>query len=235
MLRRIYFFITLTALALAGPGTSPRTWELSPTGLNSVQLPADAVAITAPTQADLDGDGLPEKLVISDSGQAVISSGAKLRWQSPQAWQVRQALIADLNQDGRMEAVLLVWRPFKPWPVDTWLPNGGRINSFHNAEGLSCHLILIGWYQNEFRERWAGSALAEPIQTFAVADLSGSGKQSLITLEGSYDAPPGSPADQLKVWEWNGFGFRVVSKIAGTFSNLVITHSGDGHAIIVAP
>ena len=233
MLRKTYLYLAIVTLLLVSPASIPRAWKLTPAGLESESLPTSLVTITPPVQADLDGDGLPERVNISKDGQATLLRGEKLVWQSPQTWQVRQALIADLNQDGRWEAVLLVWRPFKPWPVDNWLPSGGRINNFHNQAGLSCHLILIGWYQNAYRELWAGSALAEPIRAFAAADLSGTGKQVLVTLDDSYDAPPAAPASQLKVWEWNGFGFRVVSKIEGRFDRLMIARAADGQALIL--
>jgi hypothetical protein len=158
-----------------------------------------------------------------------------MRWQSPQTWQVRQALIADLNQDEHPEAVLLVWRPFQPWPVDAWLPHGGRIDSFHDSSGRSCHIILIGWYKESFRERWAGSALAEPVESFAAADLAGSGEQFLVTLEAQYDDPPSAPARYLKVWEWNGFGFSLVSTIEGPFSQMAIAQAQDGRMLILVP
>ena len=160
---------------------------------------------------------MPETLTLT-AGRVVIATESKARWQSPPAWQVEQAQITDLNRDGIPEATLLVWRPFKPWPVDTWLPNGGRIESFHDREGRSCHMILIGWKQGSFRELWAGSAMAEPVNNFAVADLVGNDRQVLVTLEGKYDDPPSVPSRRLKVWEWNGFGFTVVHELADSFA-----------------
>jgi hypothetical protein len=228
--------IAVTTLLLASPAPSRTVWKLVPAGLELVMFPPAAIKVAAPLiSADLDGDDQPEDLRISTDLRAEILSGARLRWQSPPAWQVRQALIADLNHDGRLEAVLLVWREFKPWPVDAWLPNGGRINGFHDKSGRSCHLILNGWVKNAFRERWAGSALAEPILEFAAADLSGSGKQNLITLDSDYDVPAGTPAKHLKVWEWNGFGFSVVSKVEGLFHSLSVSQPAAGQVLIFSP
>jgi hypothetical protein len=197
-------------------------------------MPANVHPLAASMSADFDGDGVPETLALAN-GQAFIRSGEQIRWKSPQAWQVRQVLIADLNRDGLPEAVLLVWRPFKPWPVDAWLPNSGRINKFHDSAGISCHIILIGWGKNTFRERWAGSALAEPVKSFDAADLTGNGNQFLVTLESEYDDPPSAPARSLKVWEWNGFGFTVVSKEAGSFNQLVIAQADNGPKLILVP
>lgn len=232
MPRRIFLLLSSAALALVTP-VPIHTWELHDAVLERVSLPSGTHRVPAETSADFDRDGVPEMLVLT-KGRAAIQNGGQIRWQSPQTWQVRQAMIADLNHDGLPEAALLVWRTFKAWPVDAWLPNGGRINNFHDSRGLSCHIILIGWYQDSFRERWAGSALAEPVNRFAVADLSGNGQQYLVTLEGEYDDPPTASSRQLKVWEWNGFGFTVVSEVRGPFSLIATAQAEDGRVLILA-
>jgi hypothetical protein len=233
MLHRTFLLLSLAVLTLASP-TPIHAWQLIDSELKLVTL-SSGIHLIAPTMsADFDGDGQLETLTLTD-GHATIHSADKTHWQSPPAWQVRQAIIADLNHDGLAEVVLLVWRPFKPWPVDTWLPNGGRISSFHDSSGMSCHIILIGWYQNSFRERWAGSALAQPIKNFAAADLTENGKQFLVTLESEYDAPPSAPARRLKVWEWNGFGFTIVSQMQGSFSQLAIAGAENGQMLILVP
>jgi hypothetical protein len=233
MFRRIFFLLGFAAFTLISP-TPIRAWHLVDSTLRPIPLPPGTQLVEPSSSVDFDGDGFMEAVTLAN-GQASIQTGEQIRWQSPQAWEVRQAQIADLNHDGLSEAVLLVWRPFKPWPVDTWLPYGGRIDTFHNSAGMSCHLILIGWTKNSFRERWAGSALAEPVKSFAVANLTGSGEQFLITLESEYDDPPSAPARRLKIWEWNGFGFAVVSQMQGAFNQLTIVRANNGQLLILAP
>lgn len=233
MLPRRFFFLALAALTLVAP-IPLHLWRLTGSDLIPVAFSAPLTALRPVTSADFEGDGQPETLSLVD-GQATLTSGGQILWQSPVAWQVRQAEIADLNRDGQPEAVLLVWRPFKPWPVDQWLPQGGRIRDFRNAAGQSCHLILIGWYQNAFRERWAGSALVEPLQAFAVADLAGPGQPVLAALEAEYADAPSAPARRLKIWEWNGFGFSVVSTLAGPFSQLALVRVPSGQNLILLP
>jgi hypothetical protein len=233
MQRRIILLLALVSLTLVFPAQM-HAWQLIDGSLGEVRVPAEIQLVLPITSADFDNDGRAERLTLID-GHAAIQSDHQLLWQSPPAWQVVQALIADLNRDGRPEAVLLVWRPFRPWPVDTWLPHGGRIADFHDSDGRSCHIILIGWYQGAFRERWAGSALAEPVKSFAVADLTGNGEQLLVTLEAQYDDPTSTPARYLKVWEWNGFGFSLVSSMEGSFNQMTIGQAPDGRALILVP
>jgi hypothetical protein len=240
MFRRRFLLLGFAACLLISPapttsgGRDNRIWRLAEARLEPALLSANLEPLVPSEVIDFDGDGRPETLSLVN-GQALIQTGKQIRWESPQAWQVRQVQIADLNHDSQPEAVLLVWRTFQPWPIDAWLPHGGRIDQFHNSDGMSCHLILIGWLKRSFGERWAGSALAQPVTTFAAADLTGSGKQFLVTLEAEYDDPPSVPARNLKVWEWNGFGFTVVSQEPGAFNQLVIARAGNGQLLILVP
>jgi hypothetical protein len=230
---RTILLMALAAMTLVSPARM-HAWQLVDTSLKEVNVPRRIQPVIPATSADFDGDGKAETLTLAGS-RATIEGEGQVLWQSPQAWQVQQALIADLNQDGRPEAVLLVWRPFQPWPVDAWLPHGGRIENFHDSSGRSCHIILIGWFKDSFRERWAGSALAEPVKSFSVADLTGRGEQFLVTLEAQYDDPPSTPARYLKVWEWNGFGFSLVSTLEGPFGQMAIVQAHDGRMLILVP
>ena len=233
MLRKNFPLVVLTLGMLLQTSPIPlRAWTLGPAGLIPTSISAGTVPAATVTQADFNGDGIPENLSVTD-GKATILSGSRIVWQSPQAWTVIQAQITDLNHDTMPEVALLVWRPFRPWPVDQWLPYGGRIADFHDAGGNSCHIILIGWRDHEYGELWAGSALAEPVKSFSVADLNGDGHQELVTLEGTYTDPRSAPARALKVWEWNGFGFTIVSKIEGTFDKMSLIRANAGRILIL--
>lgn len=139
-------------------------------------------------------------------------------------------IVSDLNRDGMNELALVVWRPHQPWPVDSFLPHGGRIADFKNARGLSCHVILIGWDGQEYRELWAGSALIDPVSHIRAADLDGDGSQELVALEGSYKS--WQQGGNLTVWDWNGFGFRLLERVPGNFSDLGIVSVGENVLII---
>ena len=226
-----HVFLVLATLLQVSP-VSLRAFESAT--LTPTTIPAGTIPVPAVLQAEFNGDARPETLGLKNE-QLSIFSGEEVVWQSPATWTVIQAEITDLNRDGSPEATLLVWRPFHPWPVDQWLPHGGRIATFHDTDGNSCHIILIGFQQREYREVWAGSAMAEPVRLFASAALNGAHAQELVTLEGSYTDPRSAPAHILKIWEWNGFGFTVVSKLEGVFSTMALTQASDGRILILVP
>lgn len=228
--------LALGALVLLSP-VSLRSWRYADDALITVDLGAAERPMRPADQADLDSDGLVETVQL-DSGKLTILSDGQARWQSPGTWSVRQAALSDLNRDGRPEVSLLVWRAFQPWPTDRLLPHAGRIDTFHNATGQSCHLILIGADgRGGYRELWAGSALADPIVAFDAADLDGDGHQELVTLEGRYEDSAASPARAVKVWEWDGFGFTSTAGIDRRVSRIVVLPSGASQQVIaqVAP
>jgi hypothetical protein len=225
MHKRLLLALTFLALFSVSPA-SINAWELNGDSIQPVRMPPISRKLAQLEQTDIDEDRVNESIEIID-GQARIVTGDILRWQSPPEWVVKQAALSDLNQDGAVEVVLLVWRPFKSWPVDRWLPSGGWIDDFQNAKGESCHIILIGWHRGNFAERWAGSALAQPITTFELVDTNRDGFDELITLEYPYESPITSSANALKVWEWNGFGFSLVSELKGVFNDLRVVLAPD--------
>ena len=226
-------FFLLFIFGLTSP-ILPRAWQFGASGLELAQLPSNLQPVEPLTTGDLNGDGLPEHLSLS-SNRASIYENEDLVWQSPPEWSISQAALTDLNQDGQLEATLLVWREFRPWPVDAWLPHGGRIASFHDSQNQSCHIILIGYSRGAYRELWAGSALADPIVSFAAADLDGDGVQELATLEGSYTTHRSGIAHILKIWRWNFFGFNAVSSIEGTFHQMALSIGSEGSLFVLTP
>lgn len=225
----------LTGLLLIGlqPPQRLQVWQYEEGNLHLTAISAPLEARLPLDAADLNGDGRVERLRL-EAGRASIENREGTLWVSPAEWRVVQAELADLNHDRQMEAALLVWRAFQPWPIDSHLPNAGRIADFQNAAGLSCHLILIGWYRGEFRERWAGSALAEPLKSFLPVDLDGDGWEELAALEAFYDDLPGRPARALAVWQWNGFGFDLQARQRGRFLSLSAAKNADGDFLLLS-
>ena len=233
MSSRTLLLLGVAALVLVTP-ISISAWRFDGRTLDRVPLPAALHLMPAAMIADFDDDGTQERLTL-ESGRATIWTESQKRWQSPRDWRVEDARIADLDRDGNPEVVLLVWRPFASWPVDAWLPHGGRIDNFHDSNGMSCHVILIGWKQGSYRELWAGSAMANPVNRLVVADLMGNDRQYLVTLEGEYDDSPSASSRRLKVWEWNGFGFTIVTELEDSFRFIDTAQTDGGQILILAP
>ena len=121
-----------------------------------------ATSVPAVTALDLNQDGKKECISLEKGVLKVYGCGnaqADVLWQSPADWTVKQWTFSDLNGDAAPEVTMLVWRDFAAWPVDKVMPAGGRIESFHDAQGKSCHVIMLGWEKGAFQEIWAGSAL----------------------------------------------------------------------------
>jgi hypothetical protein len=154
-----------------------------------------------------------------------------IKWQTPQSWKVTEAISADLNRDGKNELVMVVWRPHKVWPIDSFLPSGGRIADFHDRSGMSCHLILVGWDGEKYRELWAGSSLVDPVFSIRADDVDNDGSQELVALEGKYDNK--NNAGNLTVWDWSGFGFRLRTRQPGHFSEYGIV-STDNNVLVIS-
>lgn len=179
--------------------------------------------------ADLDGDGHVECVLLSSDSAKISNCSNQVLWQSPRGWLVKQVFISDLNRDGKPEASLLVWRSFSPWPIDGFLPFGGRIKNFHDQKGLSCHLILIGWNGKSYIEKWAGSALIRPVEQLYAVDLDGDGEQELVGLEGEYDSP--IPGGTLTIWRWRSFGFVLEDETDRWFETIRILYGDERYFV----
>lgn len=164
------------------------------------------------TSADLNQDYQAETIQLINEQARIIKNG-EIVWASPAPWQVKQVEITDLNWDEEKEVSLLVYRPYREWPVDRYLNGTSRTGSFHDADNNSCQIILIGWKKDHFDEIWAGSALAEPLQRFAEIDPERNGDEILVGLETTYDQHLTGSIDAISEWEWNGFGFSLVRRV----------------------
>jgi hypothetical protein len=126
---------------------------------------------------------------------------------SDPSWRVTAASLADVTGDGYAEWVLLVWRPWRDWPIQRWTSTPSPVAGFHDEQGYSCQLILLD--PADGREIWAGSALPVPLLDLDVGDVNGDGQNEVVTLEGDYAAGRGGTASRVDVWKWQGFGFTL--------------------------
>lgn len=134
----------------------------------------------------------------------------------PPDWQVTAATLADVTGDGVAEWVLIVWRPWRDWPIQQWSTVPSPIAEFHDLQGDSCHLILLD--PEDGREIWAGSALPVPLLSMIVDDVDGDGANEVLAVEGSYAGGRHGTGTHMDVWHWNGFGFTLAWRSTpGTF------------------
>ncbi|MBN1310581.1 MAG: hypothetical protein JXB30_04110 [Anaerolineae bacterium] len=152
---------------------------------------------------------------------------------TPTDWDVTAASLADVTGDGEPEWVLLVWRPWRDWPIQEWVSVPSPISDFHDTAGDSCHLILLD--PDDEHEVWAGSALPAPLLALAVGDVDGDRLNEVVTLEGDYNAGRDNPASHIDVWAWNDFGFSLKWRSAeGAFHQLELIDSGEGEPLRIA-
>jgi hypothetical protein len=128
----------------------------------------------------------------------------------PPEWQIADLAWADATNDGSPEWVLLVWRPWRDWAIQSWSTLPSPIADFHGDDGLSCHVILID--PGTGQEIWAGSALPTPLLSLDVGDVDGDGRNELVTLETDYSTGARGPSTHLDIWLWRGFGFWLQSR-----------------------
>jgi hypothetical protein len=138
----------------------------------------------------------------------------------PPAWDVRNAVYTDLTGDGVPEYALLVWRPWRDWPFMEWSDSPSLIADCRDAQGDSCHIILIDPCPEDnatdsplnaqsYREIWAGSPLRVPLIKTATGDVDGDEETEMIAIEGDYSTGRDGPGTRVAVWQWNGFGFTM--------------------------
>jgi hypothetical protein len=235
MLKKFFVPVLIIGLFFSASTLKINFWSLkSDLGANSIRLQNSWIILPREQMQTLQREDAVDCVLFQDENVKISpcdSSVENVLWQSNPTWKVKEVLTSDLNNDGITELVLVVWRPFKPWPIDVFLPNGGRISTFHNNQNLSCHLILIGWDGTRYREIWAGSALADPISNIRAVSINGSRSLELFAIEERYNHE--DSGGNITVWSWNGFGFDLQKRISGNFSNYGLIKS-DGTVWVVS-
>jgi hypothetical protein len=123
----------------------------------------------------------------------------------PQNWDVSQAFFDDVTGDGTAEWVLVIWQPWRDWPIQRWIDAESPIASYHDEHGQSCHLVVLD--PTGGRLIWAGSALPHPLVILSIRDGDGNGINDIFTLRGDYAAGRSGTGTHVDTWEWDDFGF----------------------------
>jgi len=200
-------FMALISLSASAPPTHWRVYAFQEGAFRSLVLPRQQAA---------------NLLVSSPSDPPAMLSPELV----PLTWRIVGSALADVTGDGSPEWALVVWRPWRDWPIQSWSAAPSPIAGFHDAAGKSCHLILLDG--RDGREVWAGSALPAPILALAVGDVDGDGRNEAVTLEGDYATGRNGPASRVDVWKWNGFGFTLEWRSPpGVLHRLGLTDAND--------
>jgi hypothetical protein len=146
--------------------------------------------ITLPPSArtldvDLHGNGEPLHVQLAD-GVVQVHDQTHIVWQNEAPdWNVTGMDAGDVDNDGRFELLLQLWKP--------------------DAHGvLRSHPFLVGWRGGYYRVFWGGSAVARPIQDAAIGPVKGP-RNLLVVLDGGLT--PDDPADRVAVFAFQDWQF----------------------------
>jgi hypothetical protein len=159
----------------------------------------------AALSADTDKNGVAE-IYLLEKNRVQVWEGERQLWQSPPEWKVSQILLADADNDGCEELLMVLWKH----------GSYGDIQPFWQEEEdhtYSCHLFMYRLHAGRIKAAWCSSALDKPIQNLSVQVNSaeeivlkiqeGSAFSLLYPLNKLFLPRPGT-------WQWQGWGFTRV-------------------------
>lgn len=149
---------------------------------------------------DIDKDGLAENYSLKN-GVITVHTGSTKTWQSPDEWWVDDFIIGDANNDGISDLNLLVWKVGSFGPRRPFWITGEDIS-------IKNHLFIFDLTGDNFKPVWQSSNLDRPNYGSVLYDINGDGKNELVVSEGEYTV---SGKRRVSVWQWNGWGFSMVS------------------------
>lgn len=142
-------------------------------------------------EADLDGDGIVENLVLSgNNGRLTVTSGGNeiysIELGSLNPWKIQTA---DVDGDGKIEISIGVLKTTGTDPVMRKRP------------------FIYSWGETGLRPKWLGSRLSKPFDDYIFHDLDGDGLDELISIERLADG-----RKVLNAYKWKGFGFEGIAE-----------------------
>lgn len=139
--------------------------------------------------------------------QVVVKTDDIVIWQSDPAWKVIDLVLADADNDGQEEMLLVLWKEGSfgaSQPM--WIEE-------EDTE-YSNHLFVYRLVAGRMKPVWCSSAIEYPILQLQVADYNGDGCQELIVTEGPeaghfYSIRQMFYKNQT-IWQWQEWGFALV-------------------------
>jgi len=149
-------------------------------------VPSWASFSTGSWTVDLDGDGLAESLELRERRLSVGSSRMEA-YVTPSSWQVMDAVVCDVDGNGKQELAMLVWRR----------GNYGSSRPFWDTKPdlrMTEHLYLLCLRDGQMEPFWMGHELGREVTSLSFDPISGT-----VTLH--------ERNGTSSTWVWEGFGF----------------------------
>ncbi|HQE23618.1 MAG TPA: hypothetical protein PLM20_06920 [Syntrophomonadaceae bacterium] len=156
-------------------------------------------------KGDSDGDGQLEIYQLAES-QVTVTTEDAILWESDPAWKVTDLVLADADNDGQEEMLLVLWKKgsfgtSKPM----WMK--GEDTEYSN------HLFMYRLVAGRMKPVWCSSAIEYPILRLQVEDHDDDGLQELLVTEG----PAAGPFYSIRqlfykkhtTWQWQEWGFAL--------------------------
>ena len=169
---------------------------------------ADDSAPPVCNAGDLDRDERTEEYILAGH-ILTVKEGTQVLWRSPPEYRVDSFVLGDVDNDGRDNLVISLWKE----------GSFGEIRPFwHTGEdaGYKNHLFVYALQGDTFKSVWCSSALDRPILSFAIRDVNGDGLNELVAKEGQYRkvvgeryAPDPYGNVRTAVWQWEEWGFSL--------------------------
>ena len=162
-------------------------------------------------EIDLTGDGQPE-LVRRDGEQIVVYSEGAEVWRGLPEWRVVDLALGDPNDDGRMEAILALWKE-----DEAGIPRS--------------HPFIVGHRGGRYTLLWGGSPVAFPIHELQLGDVTGDGVDNLVVLEKTANGQQRT----ISVWHWHGWGYTLLWRSPpGHYRDLVLLPRMNGQPAVIS-
>lgn len=143
---------------------------------------------------DTDGNGMAESYQL-ENHQVTIWEDQQMIWESPAGWKIEQMLLADGDNDGTEELLMVLWK----------YGSFGEMQPFWHEEedqAYSCHLFMYRLQAGRMKAVWCSSALEPAIKEMRV--ISENSQPLYLEVRESSKFPYPAPHT---TWQWQDWGF----------------------------
>ncbi len=158
---------------------------------------AAAGSVNVIISRDTDGNGRVENYQLTNN-QVKVWEDQQMIWESPPEWKIEQILLADANNDGFEELLMVLWKygsygDVKPF----WQEQEDQI--------YSCHLFLYRLQSGQMRAVWCSSAIDPPITEISV--ITDSTQQVSLEILEIIEGSRFPYSATRTTWQWQDWGF----------------------------